>query len=96
MKGNNASFIIVIIISHSLSIVCCSICLEETPNTTFEGKIILCDGLYEAGAVSSGAKGALAVISDLDSARTYSLPAVGISERQGKTIRNYIERARLF
>ncbi|CAD5188196.1 unnamed protein product [Musa acuminata subsp. malaccensis] len=70
-----------------------SICLEETPNTTFEGKIILCDGLYEAGAVSSGAKGALAVISDLDSARTYSLPAVGISERQGKTIRNYIERA---
>ncbi|URE20127.1 hypothetical protein MUK42_11508, partial [Musa troglodytarum] len=72
-----------------------SMCVEETTNTTSEGKIILCcDGLYEAGAVSSGAKGALAVISGVDSARSYGLPAVGISERQGKIIRNYIERAR--
>ncbi|RZR73183.1 hypothetical protein BHM03_00021219, partial [Ensete ventricosum] len=61
---------------------------------TFEGNIILCDDLYEAGAVSSGAKGAITVISELDSTRSYSLPAVGISESQEKIIRNYIERAR--
>ncbi|RWV87782.1 hypothetical protein GW17_00050191 [Ensete ventricosum] len=47
-----------------------------------------------SAAVSSGAKGAITVISELDSTRSYSLPAVGISESQEKIIRNYIERAR--